>query len=455
MKGKAKTFQKLYKWHRWLGLFLSLHLLILLATGSILVFRSELEKTFYPAPSHHIETDRKRPALSFQALLDQALEKHPNDRPLALFIDEENSELVQIRLGIDQSKQFRGARRITSDRFGQELASNSPGEKQSTLLDQVLILHREFFLGSFGKFYVALIGCLFILSLVTGLYIYGPLMKKLSFAWIRGPSLPRWSDIHKLIGVLSFAWCLLIAVSGSILAVSGTLLKIYQYTELKQLNQEFPDPGPAQSIISLDEALKMASDASPDLAFSFVSFPGNEFSTKRHFLFFMKGVTPLTEKLRTLVLVDALTGKVIEVRELPWYLQAALLSEPLHFGDYGGMSLKIIWAVLGLLSLTLPVSGLWIVWLKRRKKLAEGGLPRQLRKPRFGRAWRTKAYFFPLGIGISFTIGSFLALYSDQYGDLLALFLFIIPLLLSVGIIFSDRYHQRKKSTVINPEVHQ
>ena len=29
---------------------------------------------------------------------------------------------------------------------------------------------------------------------------------------------------------------------------------------------------------------------------------------------------------------------------MPWYVKALKLSQPLHFGDYGGMPLKIIWA---------------------------------------------------------------------------------------------------------------
>jgi hypothetical protein len=33
-------------------------------------------------------------------------------------------------------------------------------------------------------------------------------------------------------------------------------------------------------------------------------------------------------------------------RPMPWYAQALLVSQPLHFGDYGGLPLKLLWAVL-------------------------------------------------------------------------------------------------------------
>jgi uncharacterized iron-regulated membrane protein len=38
----------------------------------------------------------------------------------------------------------------------------------------------------------------------------------------------------------------------------------------------------------------------------------------------------------------------------------------LHFGDYGGMPLKIIWAVLDVLTIVVLWTGLYL-WLRRRK----------------------------------------------------------------------------------------
>ena len=49
-----------------------------------------------------------------------------------------------------------------------------------------------------------------------------------------------------------------------------------------------------------------------------------------------------------------------EVFEMPWYAKILLLSQPLHFGDYGGLPLKIIWALLDLITIIVlgqrPVS---------------------------------------------------------------------------------------------------
>jgi uncharacterized iron-regulated membrane protein len=38
---------------------------------------------------------------------------------------------------------------------------------------------------------------------------------------------------------------------------------------------------------------------------------------------------------------------------------------PLHFDDYGGMPIKILWALFDLLTIVVLVSGLYL-WLKKR-----------------------------------------------------------------------------------------
>ena len=81
---------------------------------------------------------------------------------------------------------------------------------------------------------------------------------------------------------------------------------------------------------------------------------------------------PLTSRLNTPVLVDGATGALTTVARMPWYLTALELSRPLHFGDYGGMPLKIIWALLDLITIVVLVSGLYL-WLARRR--ATGASP--------------------------------------------------------------------------------
>ena len=41
--------------------------------------------------------------------------------------------------------------------------------------------------------------------------------------------------------------------------------------------------------------------------------------------------------------------------------------QPLHFGDYGGLPLKVIWAALDMLTIVVLGSGLYLWWIRRKK----------------------------------------------------------------------------------------
>src|SRR5690606_32961030 len=97
-------------------------------------------------------------------------------------------------------------------------------------------------------------------------------------------------------------------------------------------------------------------------------FPTRRSSDLHHFAAFMQGATPLTSKLLTPVLVDAGTNEVSARGEMPWYVTTLLLSQPLHFGDYGGLPLKIVWAVLDLIAIVVLGSGVYL-WLGKRAPL--------------------------------------------------------------------------------------
>jgi uncharacterized iron-regulated membrane protein len=53
-------------------------------------------------------------------------------------------------------------------------------------------------------------------------------------------------------------------------------------------------------------------------------------------------------------------------------MKALLLAQPLRFGDYGGLAMKVLWALLDLASIVVLGSGLYL-WL---------GKPRPARRER-------------------------------------------------------------------------
>jgi uncharacterized iron-regulated membrane protein len=109
----------------------------------------------------------------------------------------------------------------------------------------------------------------------------------------------------------------------------------------------------------------------PGRELAFVAFPGTLFSSPHHYAVFMRGATPLTAKLLKPALIDAKTGALTDSRDLPWYVTSVLISQPLHFGDYGGLPLKVLWALLDLVAIVVLGSGVYLWLVKRRAPLED------------------------------------------------------------------------------------
>jgi uncharacterized iron-regulated membrane protein len=67
--------------------------------------------------------------------------------------------------------------------------------------------------------------------------------------------------------------------------------------------------------------------------------------------------------------IDAATGEVAAAVQPPAYLKAIVLSQPLHFGDYGGLLLKLLWTLCSWLTLFITANGAWLWWDRRRRRV--------------------------------------------------------------------------------------
>jgi uncharacterized iron-regulated membrane protein len=143
-------------------------------------------------------------------------------------------------------------------------------------------------------------------------------------------------------------------------------------TDVKKMLMQYQNrPLPASAhLSSVQAAFNTTKKALPGMTITSVIYPGNVFGTPYHFLLYTKGSSALTSRLFTPVLIDARTGKLDAIVNMPGYLKGLEISRPLHFGDYGGLPLKIIWAVFDLLAVVVLISGIYL-WIVRRKFYAD------------------------------------------------------------------------------------
>jgi uncharacterized iron-regulated membrane protein len=177
----------------------------------------------------------------------------------------------------------------------------------------------------------------------------------------------KWLDWHNLLGIVAVAWMTVVGVTGVINALATPLVDQWRNGALATMTarEQGTIPLPPADYASLDRAMAEARAALPGNAPQFIAFPGGSYSTRHQYAVFFQGDTPLTQRLLTPALIDAASGRLTDIAPMPLSMRTLQLSQPLHFGDYGGLPLKLLWAVLTGFTIVVLGSGLYL-WLGRR-----------------------------------------------------------------------------------------
>jgi uncharacterized iron-regulated membrane protein len=309
------------------------------------------------------------PRANLDKLVDSARAMYPGEVVDYLFFDPDEPQVYVGMAKTPGDGQVSGHAVRMDARTGDVLLDGPLyTEDKFSFMGIMLALHVDLFAGLPGELFLGFMGLLFCVAIVSGVVLYGPFMKKLEFGTVRASRSTRlkWLDLHNLLGIVTLVWAFVVGVTGVINELSTPLFRLWQSTELVRILEPYKGQNVPTELASAQGAADTARKALPGNEVSFIAFPGNAFGSPHHYITWMRGDTPLTSKLNTPVLVDGKTGELTTVAKMPWYLTALELSRPLHFGDYGGMPLKIIWALLDVITIIVLVSGLYL-WLARRR----------------------------------------------------------------------------------------
>lgn len=355
-----------YLWHKWTSIVCTGFLLLLCITGLPLVFHEEIDDLAGGHPKA-AEMPADTPLASLDLVVQNALAARPGEVMTFMSWDD-HEPLVYATMAPTVDAQ---------DGFHIMAFDARTGEQVAVVEDEGFMhimahLHIDLFAGLWGTLFLGFMGLLFVIALVTGVALYGPFMRKLDFGTVRAHRSTRlkWLDLHNLLGVTTLAWVFVVGFTGVINTLGTPIIKLWQIDQLAEIVKPYEGMQPVANPARVDAAVKTARAAAPDMKPQFVAWPGTAFSSQHHYGVFMHGATPLTSKLLTPALVDAQSGELTAMRDMPWYAQALLLSQPLHFGDYGGLGLKIVWALLDIATIVVLISGLYL-WLGRRRTSLE------------------------------------------------------------------------------------
>ncbi len=362
---RAASIRAWSRIHTWTSLICTVFLLMLCITGLPLIFHHEIDDLL----GSHVEPP-EMPADTPRADLDRIVEaakaRRPGEVVQYVVWDPDEPDSVWLSMAPTPTSPPETIVGVVVDARTAEVL-DVPNFRTS-FTGIMFRLHVDMFAGLPGKLFLGAMGLLFVVAIVSGLVLYGPFMRRLDFGTVRAGRSRRlyWLDLHNLLGIATILWALVVGVTGVINTWADLVVRLWQRDQLAEMVAPYRGLPPVENPGSLEQAVAVARAAAPGRNPSFVAFPQTRLSSGHHYAVFLRGDTPLTSRLLTPALVDAETGRLTDMRRMPWYGVALFMSQPLHFGDYGGMPLKVVWALLDIATIVVLGSGLYL-WVARRR----------------------------------------------------------------------------------------
>lgn len=359
---------KTWAWiHKWTSLICTAFMLLLCLTGLPLIFHHEIGHLLgdeVEAPEMPVGTQMA----NMDDVLASAKALYPNYVAQYIFREPGETKTWGVRLAktpsaVDDLKFI-----VVDARTANVLDEPKFDEGFMYIMFK---LHVDLFAGLPGMLFLGLMGLLMVIAVISGVVLYAPFMRRLAFGEIRKSRSPKLKrlDTHNFLGVVILVWTLVVGLTGVINAWADLVVQYWQADQMAEMTAPYKGLPPPTSFSSIQAGVDTANRLEPEMQLGFIAFPGTAFSSAHHYGIFMRGNTPGTTRLFKPVLIDAQTAELTDSRDVPWYVAVLLISQPLHFGDYGGIALKIIWAILDILTIVVLWTGLMLWWKKRNQEV--------------------------------------------------------------------------------------
>ena len=422
--------RKIYVIHQWVSLICALFLLLLTLTGLPLLFRGEINawNTLNLPPRGEPMALREIWAGLPQGT-EAVMQAFPTKEILAVTPDGEDGTLyflVKDRGG----KAGRSHMRMGGEQIMYEVRTGMVFNRQERVyrseavqefMHTMHILHVRLGLEEGGRDFLAAMCVLSVISIVSGVYLYLPMMKTLAFGTRRRRSSRLfWSDWHKLTSVFAGTWAALMCVSGIFIVLYSVGMRDYQRTAQTMAAEHFSAQEQSASLLLPEEALAQMQEAFPAKDIISMRLPTAD-SALYVFQIAEPTVRATDFALGTQVYLAAGGGEPFLVPVPAWLTMAPFFLN-LHIHNHEMTAEKIFWALLILMTAAMIVTGivLWLTrWRNRISKAVEAAVQR-----RTNVAWEELAriavltlivliapMYGSLGDGIALAVSAYLVYY--------------------------------------------
>jgi uncharacterized iron-regulated membrane protein len=170
---------------------------LLCITGRPLIFKDEIDDFLHVEVSA-AEVPAGTPRANLDTLVEAGLKRYPNEFIQFIIWPQDEPNVVLLSLAKSPDADPRNNRATRFDAHTGKFLEEP--DYKSRLTYVLLALHTDLYAGLAGKLLLGLMGILLLASVVSGVVLYGPWMRRLDFGTVRWQKrkLARWLDLHNL-----------------------------------------------------------------------------------------------------------------------------------------------------------------------------------------------------------------------------------------------------------------
>ncbi|REC43779.1 PepSY-associated TM helix domain-containing protein [Chryseobacterium pennipullorum] len=392
-KHHKKKISSTKKWsaklHLWLGLSVGLIVFIVSLSGTLYIFKDEVQNSF------------RKEAIYIK-------QKNIDSKPLSINILREKISLElnepypvsSVEIPLDKSKSYRFLYYEKSKKgwnyFQQVLINKQVYVNQYTgeiiavynekydVFNILKYIHWGLLLNSeWGPYVIGIPTVLFIVMLITGIILWWPKNKNARKGrfWFNWKNVKNWKrknyDLHNVLGFYASFIALIMSITGIYfaypyvkntfnLAISG-YWELPKEKEIKSRDSMVAKKDAVFDIAALQAEKLYAGSSSFRITLNGKNKKGKELKNLPVTVYGQEG--RFSE--RNLLTFDKYSGKLLtnkphhKLRAAEKYANA---NYDIHTGSYFGLFGKILWFIAGLICTSLPVTGFLVWWGKRKKQ---------------------------------------------------------------------------------------
>lgn len=356
----------LFKIHSWVALIAIIPLIVISITGSVLVFKSEIDGLLMP--NSHFVVKALPERLPIDKLIAKTERTYPNYIVVSweIFNDDTADRVYLIKRGTEQWA------KLHLNQYTGDILSEPVGTSHY-FTDWFLELHYTFLLNDFKNLpgqtgtVLGFFFAVFLLVLgISGLIIYRKFWRRLFSVRWRATLQIVLSDIHKMTGVLGSPIIIILAITGGYFNWAVWYHEVIEHAQ----EEHYVLTNPLYSHdISLQQILDDSKKQISTFNGTFLVLP---LEPDENITLFgeVSTTNPLASEYANTITYNKLTGEHManwDIREVGIGWQVIDSFRKLHFGYFAGLVSKVLWAVIGLSPVWLAGTGFYL-WLTRRAR---------------------------------------------------------------------------------------